>query len=155
MAHSFQYSLMETATCSHVWIVLVLLRFLLHIPAYAGFWNVAMILLNKGAEKLTESLGFGFPFISLRFCCLQMIAALKIKKLNCYLSEWSPCKVECHTWKFPSCLLVLIASFSSIIVLAIATRGANNNNFIPLFTSYNQFMYNVKIMAQPPGTGMA
>ena len=32
-----------------------------------------------------------------------------------------------------------------------------NNNFIPFFTSYNQFMYNVKNMAQPPDepAGMA
>ena len=32
--------------------------------------------------------------------------------------------------------------------------GNNNNNFIPFFTSYNQFMYNVKNLVQPPGAGM-
>ena len=31
-----------------------------------------------------------------------------------------------------------------------STRQPYNNNFIPFFTSYNQFMYNVKNMAQPP-----
>ena len=28
--------------------------------------------------------------------------------------------------------------------------GTSLYNFIPFFTSYNQFMYNVKNMAQPP-----
>ena len=36
------------------------------------------------------------------------------------------------------------------VVSAMPWAVYNNNNFIPLFTSYNQFMYNVKNMAQPP-----
>ena len=32
----------------------------------------------------------------------------------------------------------------------LASKKYNIYNFIPFFTSYNQFMYNVKNMAQPP-----
>ena len=42
---------------------------------------------------------------------------------------------------------------AKLSILLLPTHGLstyNYNNFIPFFTSYNQFMYNVKNMAQPP-----